>query len=97
MSLDYTPGRYTALRLAARELIVSDRTVLRRRDHVDLPPEVFAALLVLARDGYLQHQLPKPGSDLAVRPVGLSLPGTRLLLSFNTEHVRRGQQAGDLR
>lgn len=92
MSLDYTPGRYAALRLAARELVVSDRTVLRRRDDVDLPPEVFAALLVLDRHGYLQCQLPEPGSDLSLRPVGLSLPGMQLLLSFNTEHFRRGQQ-----
>ncbi|WP_016698397.1 hypothetical protein [Actinoalloteichus spitiensis] len=93
MSLDYTPERYRALRLAAAELIVCDRTVLRRRDTVDLPPEVFAALLVLDRGGYLQHQLPEPDGDLAVRPVGLSLPGMQLLISFNHAHFLRGPQS----
>lgn len=93
MTLDYTPVRYAALRLAARELIVSDHTVLRRRDDVDLPPEVFAALLVLERGGYLQQQPPAPGGNPARRPIGLSLTGMQLLLAFNLEHGRRGPQA----
>ncbi|MBC6450907.1 hypothetical protein [Actinokineospora xionganensis] len=81
---DYTPDRHTALHLVNTGQIVATEAILRRPDGRDLDPGVFAALMRLARAGYVEARLPQTGNPAAVRdwPARLTVAGIQMLTRF---------------
>jgi hypothetical protein len=93
--LDYTLDRHTALTLVSRNKIATDGALLRRWDGADLDSGVFASLLALHNEGYIEtHESPagspRPGRQ---RPLRLTLRGMQLLSRFNLEHAQHAVDA----
>src|SRR5919198_3824996 len=93
--LDYTPDRHTALTLVSRNKIATDGTLLRRWDGGDLEPGVFASLLALHNEGYIETHEPPAGNHRPgrQRPGRLTLRGVQLLSRFNLEHAQHTPDA----
>jgi hypothetical protein len=91
----YTPDRHTALHLVNTGQIVATEAILRRPDGHDLDPGVFAALMRLARAGYVEARLPQAGNPAAVRdwPARLTVAGMQMLTRFRQAHGRFPQSS----
>jgi hypothetical protein len=86
MDFDYTAERHLALMLIARDRIAMRDLVPVRADGLELPPDVFAALVGLERQELLSPNR-TPHAN-AVVPVELTVAGVHMLAQFNRDHGR---------